>query len=681
MNKPKDRLTKFYESYLRENKQLFEEDVFAQNMYKALLAGDTEVYQKNINENKIFDEKWIETLESYFPSIDKIMRNPKSGLMYEEDVVLIEKARKTTAQSVKHLSANTHLIRDIVDGEVRPKKIQVTFSEIDYATYDNRMVATLVERIFYFVRSRYEVIKEHGDSFQNKTLYFNSKFPFNEQELTLMLKLNIKEDPEDLERKKYNQKLLERVENLQNLINGFMRAPFMETLKKASRVKTPLVKTSVNMKNPDYHNCYILWLFLDRYNTLAFETEIKEKEMELDNEYLKSIYDDVVISLSTIMYHQEKRRVLYNTFDHIQKKKSIKVIRDLNVTSSLEEDLEITDENINQYYLEQNKKLFEQSLEYHQQSASTYDIALKRALRETVEFSNKLYESFFEFNDEEDVFRRLVTDLNPAEEIKQVRKMGQVAKAIREVKAVDFRKNIALETKFLNRVLEMNKKLEKNRDLYVLGVVEREKAEYKLKLEQEELLLTKRLLEEEIAITREEDEKLNQTKQKFDQMLRDLEISYARKTREAVEKMTKSLRGLQDVRNKQLEEEHDRKIRILKRDRELEIKMLEVELERQKSLYEEEYQKELERRKEVLKQQLLKEENTLRLKREAERKTLEKMLLDKISSLRSQVGDVKDRIDNLKDIPMPEAKVTLQEVLEEVKQKKVREESPKGVLK
>ena len=159
MNKPKDRLTKFYESYLRENRQLFNEDVFAQNMYKALMAGDNEVYQKNVNENKIFDEKWIETLESYFPSIDKIMRNPKSGLMYEEDVVLIEKARKTTAQSVKHLSANTHLIRDIVDGDVRPKKIQVTFSEIEYATYDNRMVATLVERLFYFVRSRYEVIK------------------------------------------------------------------------------------------------------------------------------------------------------------------------------------------------------------------------------------------------------------------------------------------------------------------------------------------------------------------------------------------------------------------------------------------------------------------------------------------------------------------------------------------
>ncbi len=681
MNKPKDRLTKFYESYLRENRQLFNEDVFAQNMYKALMAGDNEVYQKNVNENKIFDEKWIETLESYFPSIDKIMRNPKSGLMYEEDVVLIEKARKTTAQSVKHLSANTHLIRDIVDGDVRPKKIQVTFSEIEYATYDNRMVATLVERLFYFVRSRYEVIKEHGDSFQNKTLHFNSKFPFNEQELTLNLKLNIKEDPEDLERKKYNEKLLERVENLQNLISGFMRTPFMDMLKNAQRVKTPIIKTSVNMKNPDYNNCYMLWLFLDRYNTLAFETEIKEKDMKLDDEYLKSIYDDVVISLSTILYHQEKRRVTYNAFNKTKRKKSIKVIKDLDVVTPIEEDLEITDENINQYYLEQNKKLFEQSLEYHQETASTYEIALKRALRETIEFSNKLYESFFEFNEEEDVFRRLVEDLNPMEEISQVRKMAQVAKAIREVKAVDFRKNIALETKFLNRVLGMNKKLEKNRDLYVLGVVEREKEEYKLKLEKEEALLTKKLLEEEIEITKAEDEKLNQAKLKFDQMLRDLEISYARKVREEVGKMTKSLRGIQDHKNKQIEEEHDRKIRIIKRDKELEIKMLEIELEKQKVIFEEEYQKELIRRREELKQKLLEEERALRAKRDLERREFEEKLLNKIASLKSQISEVKDKIDDIKEMHIPGAIITLEEALEEERLSKIREEAPKGVLK
>ena len=64
--KTKDRLTQFYETYLVENEDLFAQDAFAKNMYRALLSGDKEVYQKNIEETRIFDEEWIITLESYF---------------------------------------------------------------------------------------------------------------------------------------------------------------------------------------------------------------------------------------------------------------------------------------------------------------------------------------------------------------------------------------------------------------------------------------------------------------------------------------------------------------------------------------------------------------------------------------------------------------------------------------
>ena len=295
------------------------------------LSQEIKLIHKNVNETKVFDEKWIETLESYFPSIDLIMRDPKSGLKYEEEVVAIEKAKKVDAKSIRHLSANTHLIKEIKGEDIRPKKILTTFSEIDYQTYENRMVASLIDRLFYFVRSRYEVIKEYGDSFQNKSLSFKADFPLNEVKLSFDLKLNIKEEPEDTSINKYNHKLLERVKKLELLVTGFKRSRFMEELKKAPKVRTPIMKTTVITKNPNYNNCYMLWLFLDRYNTLAFETVIQEKDMKLDGEYLESVYNNIIIGLSSILYYQEQRRQEFNSFDKVKKFKSIKVIKDLEV--------------------------------------------------------------------------------------------------------------------------------------------------------------------------------------------------------------------------------------------------------------------------------------------------------------------------------------------------------------
>ena len=49
--------------------------------------GKNKVYQKNMSETKIFDMDWIKTIESYFPSLDRITKNPRSNLKYEEDVV------------------------------------------------------------------------------------------------------------------------------------------------------------------------------------------------------------------------------------------------------------------------------------------------------------------------------------------------------------------------------------------------------------------------------------------------------------------------------------------------------------------------------------------------------------------------------------------------------------------
>ena len=108
---------------------LEKQNEFPELFYNALLSGESEVYQKNISETKSFHEDWIETIESFFPSLNRITKDPKSGLKYLQQVEAIEKAKKVNSDSIRHLAAHTHMIKEVKDGNVIPSKILTTQAE------------------------------------------------------------------------------------------------------------------------------------------------------------------------------------------------------------------------------------------------------------------------------------------------------------------------------------------------------------------------------------------------------------------------------------------------------------------------------------------------------------------------------------------------------------------------
>ena len=107
----KDNLDLYYESLEALLVKNEKENAFPEYFYNSFLAGKNSVYRKELSEVKVFDEEWISTLESYFPSIDKILRNPTSAIRYENEVVDVERAKRVTSESVRHLAANSHFIR------------------------------------------------------------------------------------------------------------------------------------------------------------------------------------------------------------------------------------------------------------------------------------------------------------------------------------------------------------------------------------------------------------------------------------------------------------------------------------------------------------------------------------------------------------------------------------------
>jgi hypothetical protein len=445
----------FYEVELNEE--------FPNVFYQAFLSGQNEIYQKSISEIKHFHEDWIGTIESFFPSLNKITNNAKSGLRYEQDVTAIEKAKKINSDSVRHLAANTHLIKEIRDDMVIPKKILVTNAEIEYAIYENRFIKTLIDRLFKFVNSRYEIIKNNVESFEKKHFNLKSKFNIREAEVDLNIDLNIKEELDDESIKEGNHELMRRVMNLLKKINGLRETTFMIELKNAKPVVPPIMKTSIILKNVDYNNCYILWLYLDKYNLLDFDLEVKESNLPLDKPYLKNINQTVLMAFTSIIGNQKDLKDRFEFIDvNEYKKKSIKnVKRHLKDIVKNPDPYEVENTQINQYYLEQNKVIFKKNLDKHLEGSSSYDVALKKALRDTIAITNALYNSYFEFDtddeDLEDMFFQQLMKEDLEQSVNKAKDKARVARIIRETKEVDYNNAIRLEKRKLKEIDRQDK--------------------------------------------------------------------------------------------------------------------------------------------------------------------------------------------------------------------------------
>jgi len=463
----KDDLDSFYSSIMTALNGAAQKEKFTEYFYRCFLAGDTVVYQKNIAEFKNFDNEWIKTVEMYLPSLEKITKNPKSTLRYEEEIVPIEKVKKVTKDCVKHLAMHSENIKDIDEnGNVIPSKLLTTHAEVDYTIYENRFIMTLINRLAVFVGNRYEVIKSNINSKQRNHLNFKSGFQINQTEVTFDLDLIIKSDIEDNLLKERNEALLDRVTKLMRGVLGLKNSPFMAEMKNAKPVLPPIMKTNIILKNPDFRNAYSLWLFLDSYNALIYDIDVQEKDLEIDSRYLMDLNQLALLCYSFILYNQKTRREVYADADTVQYvRKSTKIVR-IHPQDVVEDPdaIQMEDNTINEYYLDQNQKIFKKNLvDLLSVEGLSYEEALRKAMFQTMDITNSLYKSVFETKPEIlDEFANLKPrDLE--KDFEEVKQRASIAKIIRETKEVDYRKSIDLEKQQLEELADIQTQLIKSK--------------------------------------------------------------------------------------------------------------------------------------------------------------------------------------------------------------------------
>lgn len=214
---------------------------------------------------------WVDIIEEACPRIDIIVRNAKVTLVQEANVELIEKAKRITVESVKDLARHTNYINkyDEAKGEVEPGKILDIRNEETFNIYENRFLHTLIYLLDRFVYEREQEIKRLEVS-DNKLLEYKAKSETPTEKVHIEVKITSDTIPSDQVNEELQKKLKEiqsRIKRIKEYVASWMKSEMVKSLDKAHipPVRSPLKKTNILLKNPNFKVATALWEYLNKY--------------------------------------------------------------------------------------------------------------------------------------------------------------------------------------------------------------------------------------------------------------------------------------------------------------------------------------------------------------------------------------------------------------------------------
>lgn len=274
--------------------QALEEDRYFQYLYEMVQAGDNTLQQKNRILHKVVDERWLGVVEDSLDSIFNIIDKPRRFITTSEEVVPVALAKKITADSVRHLSMNTQFIASDENGDIQPTRILNVTTEESYDLYENRFVYHLIQRLFTFVDKRTDVIFwSTGDEICN-TMSMESKVDDAYEEISYKIEMTIKNRQSFAENDSDNMDVFKRIDRVRRMARTLRSSSFCELMAGCSMVRSPIQRTNLMMKDPDYRKCYQLWQFIESYDEAGYTIEERDTALEFDEEYLIQMYTNLI---------------------------------------------------------------------------------------------------------------------------------------------------------------------------------------------------------------------------------------------------------------------------------------------------------------------------------------------------------------------------------------------------
>ena len=289
-----DSINELYAKYAEGVGGSLEEDRYFQYLFEMIQAGDNTLQQKNRVLHKVVDEQWLNVVEEGISAIFNIVDKPRRFITTSEEVVPVALAKKITADSVRHLSQNTQYINTNAAGEIQPTHILNVTTEESYDLYENRFVYHLIQRLFAFVDKRTDVIFwATGDETCN-VMSMESKVDDAYEEISYKVEMTIKNRQSLVENDEDNIDIFKRIDRVRRLSRTLRTSSFCDLMNGCARVRSPIQRTNLMMKDPDYRKCYQLWQFIESYDEVGYTIEERDTALQFDEEYLLQMYTNMI---------------------------------------------------------------------------------------------------------------------------------------------------------------------------------------------------------------------------------------------------------------------------------------------------------------------------------------------------------------------------------------------------
>lgn len=289
-----DTIQDLYDSFSAQMEPIQEEDRYFRYLFEIAQASDTTIDQQREELVKVVDEEWISVIEDSLDAINSIIDKPRRFITTEEEVVPVSLAKRISADSVRHLSQNTQFLAPSDDGGIHPTKILNVNTAETYDLYENRFVYHLIQRLLTFVDKRTDVIFwSTGNEIRNR-FTMHSKIGDAYEEIEYNIEMTVKDRQNFAENDADNVDTFMRIDRVRRLVMALRNSSFCQIMEGCSVVRSPIQRTNLIMKDPNYRKCFQLWQFMERYDKVGYNIEVKDSALAFDDEYMVQMYTNLI---------------------------------------------------------------------------------------------------------------------------------------------------------------------------------------------------------------------------------------------------------------------------------------------------------------------------------------------------------------------------------------------------
>lgn len=283
-----------YTSFSERMEPIQEDSRYFRYLFEMAQASGTTIEQQREELVKVVDEEWISMIEDSLDAINTIIEKPRRFITTEEEVVPVSLAKKISADSVRHLSQNTQFLAPSDDGGVHPTRILNVNTVETYDLYENRFIYHLIQRLLTFVDKRTDVIFwSTGNEIRNR-FKMHSKIDDAYEEIEYNVEMTVKNRQSFAENDADNMDVFMRIDRVRRLVMALRGASFCQIMNGCSAVRSPIQRTNLIMKDPNYRKCYQLWQFMERYDKVGYNIDVQQQSLAFDDEYMVQMYTNLI---------------------------------------------------------------------------------------------------------------------------------------------------------------------------------------------------------------------------------------------------------------------------------------------------------------------------------------------------------------------------------------------------